>query len=359
VHWIPAADQICRHAERARIFVGVMRTRVPRICCECEDHASARRSSRVHRQPVAACSNMRRVFAQVAEYLCPRLFLVDAAARRKKTDDDDDATSTSAAAPPQTFEAAAAAARELKGASVALRLKLYGLYKQATVGDAPDAEPSGSLLDPAASHKYRSWASLRGTEPALARQRYVRAVASAGGFGDEGVGEGEEEDDDDDEAALLDGQSLEELDSALDGFAGAVMSAHAVSDEDVLAQARHDLERPLHGFARQGDVRSVRYLLGKPDTDVDARDDDLHTALHWACDGGHVEVAQALLDSGADVGAQNCDGSTPLHMAAACEHIDVARLLLASGASASATDEDGSTARDLAPSGAAADAMGL
>ena len=52
-----------------------------------------------------------------------------------------------------------------------------------------------------------------------------------------------------------------------------------------------------------------------------------HTALHWACDAGHVEVARLLLERGAAPNAQNEDGSTPLHMARACEHLDAGRLL--------------------------------
>ena len=91
----------------------------------------------------------------------------------------------------------------------------------------------------------------------------------------------------------------------------------------------------------------MRYLLGKPDAEPDARDEDEHTALHWACDGGHTEIAQDLIHSGADVNAQNCDGLTPLHMACACEHVAVAKLLINSGASTEIKDEDGSTAREL------------
>ena len=299
--------------------------------------------------------NLLRFAQATAEYLCPRLFI-------EQKQDGARATSLSTkAAPPQTFEEAAAAAKELERPSVALRLKLYGLYKQATVGDAPLTEPSGSLLDPAASYKYKSWASLRGLQPLVAQERYIRAVAVASGFNGDGDGgdDGDGADSDDAQDALLDGESLEELDGALEGFAGAVMSAHAVSDEDVLAQARMDMESPLHGFARQGDLKSVRYLLGKPDAEPDARDEDEHTALHWACDGGHTQIAQDLIHSGADVNAQNCDGLTPLHMACACEHVAVAKLLITSGASTEIKDEDGSTARELCPSADFAEEIGL
>ena len=75
---------------------------------------------------------------------------------------------------------------------------------------------------------------------------------------------------------------------------------------------------------------------------------------HRACSDSHQTFCHRAVTEAATL-----NGQTPLHMAAACEQIEVARLLLAAGADASATDEDGSTARELAPSGASADAMGL
>ena len=35
--------------------------------------------------------------------------------------------------------------------------------------------------------------------------------------------------------------------------------------------------------------------------------------LHWACDRGHVNVTQALLDHKADVNVLDAEGQTPLH----------------------------------------------
>ena len=83
-------------------------------------------------------------------------------------------------------------------------------------------------------------------------------------------------------------------------------------------------------------------------TDV-ASDDDGHTALHWACDAGHMEVARCLLEYGAAPDAQNVDGSTPMHMACVCEHHELARLLLERGADVGLRDGDGQSPADLAP----------
>lgn len=74
------------------------------------------------------------------------------------------------------FRAAAARVGEY-GAhlSTAVRLRLYALYKQATLGDAP-ASPSGGLLDAAAQVKWRSWAGLRGMGAAEAMTLYSSMV---------------------------------------------------------------------------------------------------------------------------------------------------------------------------------------
>ena len=53
-------------------------------------------------------------------------------------------------------------------------LALYGLYKQATEGDATGKRPG--MLDMIGRAKYDAWASRRGTDPAGAMQAYVDLV---------------------------------------------------------------------------------------------------------------------------------------------------------------------------------------
>jgi acyl-CoA-binding protein len=53
-------------------------------------------------------------------------------------------------------------------------LKLYGLYKQATVGDVSGARPG--VLDMAGRLKYDAWAKLKGTAADEAKASYVALV---------------------------------------------------------------------------------------------------------------------------------------------------------------------------------------
>ena len=60
-------------------------------------------------------------------------------------------------------------------------------------------------------------------------------------------------------------------------------------------------------------------------------------------------MVRVLLEHGAEVDARDADGQTPLHYAALCEQLPVAEALLAAGADVRLKTNDGSTARDLGP----------
>lgn len=53
-------------------------------------------------------------------------------------------------------------------------LKLYGLYKQATVGDVTGSRPG--ILDIQGRLKYDAWAKLKGTSPEQAMRDYIALV---------------------------------------------------------------------------------------------------------------------------------------------------------------------------------------
>ena len=73
------------------------------------------------------------------------------------------------------FEAAKQQATELpKRPDNKTLLRLYALYKQATVGNAPDSRPDPS--DFVERAKYDAWSKLRGTSVEKAMQDYVDLV---------------------------------------------------------------------------------------------------------------------------------------------------------------------------------------
>ena len=49
--------------------------------------------------------------------------------------------------------------------------------------------------------------------------------------------------------------------------------------------------------------------------DLDAQDEYRNTALHLACEEGHVEIIKALLEAGADRSTVNKEEKTPFQLA--------------------------------------------
>jgi ankyrin repeat protein len=98
-----------------------------------------------------------------------------------------------------------------------------------------------------------------------------------------------------------------------------------------------EAERALLDAAKSGNIEAVKQHL-TAGTDVDARDEDGWTPLHWAVVNGHEETVELLLANGSDVNAKDdaFSGETPLHWAAENGHKEIVELLIASGADVSA-----------------------
>ena len=64
---------------------------------------------------------------------------------------------------------------------------------------------------------------------------------------------------------------------------------------------------------------------------VDQRDGDMHTALHYAAKRDSVDMAKMLLKANADLSIPLPQGNTALHVAAQCGHVDMVKLLLDHG----------------------------
>ncbi len=84
--------------------------------------------------------------------------------------------------------------------------------------------------------------------------------------------------------------------------------------------------------AERGDASEVRRLLHADAGLVNATGEDQRTALHWAAEKNHLEVARALLEAGVNIEAQTSWGATAFDWAAVLGSSAVADLLLAHGA---------------------------
>jgi len=96
------------------------------------------------------------------------------------------------------------------------------------------------------------------------------------------------------------------------------------------------------------DIDKAREAL-KDGADVNARDSEGWTALHWAASGRSVEIVRLLLKAGADINAQDNTGSTALIWAVnpinmADSETETVKLLLENGANVDTKNNRGETA---------------
>lgn len=206
------------------------------------------------------------------------------------------------------------------------RLMLYGLYKQATQGDA-DIAAKPSILNVIGTAKHQAWMQCRSMTQEAAMMHYIQAVGELGAVTDIG--------DDEDYGP---GNSLG-------------MKPSSMVHEQVLAlDASATIEEQLRRAASEGAYESMAILLtSNADTiDINAPDDSGQTALHFCADRGHLSGVQLLLKSGAVVDSVDHDGVSVLQAAVIAGHVDICALLLHHGADPDHLDADEESPRSCA-----------
>ncbi|KAI9995248.1 hypothetical protein PInf_012299 [Phytophthora infestans] len=101
------------------------------------------------------------------------------------------------------------------------------------------------------------------------------------------------------------------------------------------------MESETHAAVKAGDVTKLHNLL-ESGVNLDVKDEDERTPLHWACATGRLDVAEFLLERAkTTVNVQDDAGWTPLMSAASAGHGDIVGLLLSKGADANLPNENG------------------
>ena len=100
--------------------------------------------------------------------------------------------------------------------------------------------------------------------------------------------------------------------------------------------------------AKNGDLNKISQLLQSDPDLLNSRDQQNKTALHFACQNGHIEVVKLLVEKGANVNITDYDFKSPLLWAASEGYREILDILLKNNADKYATDIDGKCAVHLA-----------
>ena len=109
--------------------------------------------------------------------------------------------------------------------------------------------------------------------------------------------------------------------------------------------ARHRRRPVLIWAVQEGHIDVARALV-RSGASLERRDDCGFTPLDQAVGEGNLELVKFLLKAGAKARGRTSNG-TPLHTACAYRRLDIARVLLDHGADPSAVDADGRRPADL------------
>lgn len=138
-----------------------------------------------------------------------------------------------------------------------------------------------------------------------------------------------------------------------DDLINALASRNASRFKDLLARGANvnarndDGDTPLHYAAIIGNKRIAVALVAKG-ADISAKNANGDTPLHDAVRGGNKGIVEALIAAGGDVNAKGAYDLTPLHVAVHEGDQNIVTALLAMGADVNATTNNGILPLDIA-----------
>lgn len=99
----------------------------------------------------------------------------------------------------------------------------------------------------------------------------------------------------------------------------------------------------VHRAAADGKIDVLKSELTKDPTAIARRDTRGYTPLHYAAQGGHIEVLRELIKEGANLNMANTAGETPVYLAVTSGRTETALDLLKAGADPNLVTRDASS----------------
>lgn len=166
--------------------------------------------------------------------------------------------------------------------------------------------------------KFDAWAALGTMSPESAMQAYVDALTTLvpGWFGEASKGSG--------------------------SFG---LSVSRPKVEEIL-----ESEKSIEDYIREGNVDKLKELLKEIDEgELNSLDENGLGLVHWASDRGNVDVLKLILTTaGIDINLRDNEGQTALHYACSCGHKACVELLLEFRADKDILDNEETSCSDVA-----------
>lgn len=194
-------------------------------------------------------------------------------------------------------------------------LKFYALYKQGSIGPCNIDKPSWFNME--AKSKYNAWKSLEEMSKVEAMSKYIELLNEV----DPGW-----EDKEDKEIDWDENKDINESESQTKGW---VNVSSMINEESQL----EDSDKNIFEWSKEGNLDMLTNEIPKlQDFDVNQLDENGLNCLHWACDRGHLDIVQYLVEKcAADVHCLDADGDTALDYARAIGHTVLIDYLIKAG----------------------------
>ena len=105
-----------------------------------------------------------------------------------------------------------------------------------------------------------------------------------------------------------------------------------------LEETESNLE--LLKYSKKGYKEKVLEILNNPKININYKNKDGWTALHFACDEGNLKIVDILIKAYIDINMKNNYKKSPLHISAFRGYFDKTKLLIENGADLNALDSE-------------------
>nr|WP_246198629.1 ankyrin repeat domain-containing protein [Wolbachia endosymbiont of Ctenocephalides felis wCfeJ] len=110
----------------------------------------------------------------------------------------------------------------------------------------------------------------------------------------------------------------------------------------VIERMQLNLDEELLAAAESGDLNKIKSFITQG-ANLDAKDSNGSTPLHYASWNGNLSVVKHLVEKGANLKIKNLDNRTPLYDASLNGHLDIVRYLVEKGVDVNVADEENRT----------------